>query len=190
MMGDHISEACMVNSGVDVEPAVASQVVRGLALRSWLAVELHDAPRPMSVAALVDRLGDHGLTVEGRASKTISDALRWEVRRGRVHKLARGIYAAGRLARVTLHRMRQRIRAALNSSTRPSNAPAPDPAVAIVALIWNAGVPPAYTAPAPASTYPGGEGQVGGRHPRWPSGPRLPTLIEGAWFGALVVHGI
>ena len=45
----------------------------------------------------------------GRASKEISDALRWEVARGRAVRLGRGRYAAGRVADVTKHRMRRRI---------------------------------------------------------------------------------
>ena len=45
----------------------------------------------------------------GRPSKEISDALRWEVARGRAVRLGRGRYAAGRVADVTRHRMRRRI---------------------------------------------------------------------------------
>jgi hypothetical protein len=91
---------------------MSGPTLRGLPLRSWLAVELHDSPGPVSVAELTERMHQRGLQLEGRPSKTISDALRWEVRRGRIQRLARGLYTAGRLARTTLHRMRQRIHAA------------------------------------------------------------------------------
>ena len=50
-----------------------------------------------------------GLRVDGHASQTISDTLRWEVLRGRAIRLGWGRYALGRLARSTKHRMRQRL---------------------------------------------------------------------------------
>jgi hypothetical protein len=79
--------------------------LRGINLRSWLVLELADSPGSVSVAELVDRVDASGMTVAGRTSKVISDALRWEVRRGRVARLERGRYAIGRLARSTKHRM-------------------------------------------------------------------------------------
>ena len=61
------------------------------------------------------------MRVDGRAGKTISDAIRWEVRRGRAVRLERGRYAVGRLARSTKHRMQRRLQACRtrsNSSAR------------------------------------------------------------------------
>ena len=46
----------------------------------------------MTVADMITVLDRHGYQLAGRASKVISDALRWEVRRGRVQRTARGQY--------------------------------------------------------------------------------------------------
>ncbi len=66
---------------------------------------------PLDIGALVRVLADDGFTVSGRPSKTVSDALRWEVRRGRIVRLARGRYAPGRMPRGTAHRIRRRVEA-------------------------------------------------------------------------------
>jgi hypothetical protein len=81
----------------------------GINLRSWAVLQLADDGGVLDIAELVDRVERAGFTVEGRPSKTISDALRWEVARRRVVRLARGRYAVGRLAKVTKHRMRRRL---------------------------------------------------------------------------------
>jgi hypothetical protein len=125
--------------------------VRGLDLRSWLAVELHASVGAVSVAELVDRLHTQGLDVDGRASKAISDALRWEVRRRRVRKLARGLYAAGPLARTTLFRMRRRITAALNRARHAGRSLL----AAIVAPTRNNNTRPWSLAAVRAVNYPG-----------------------------------
>ncbi|MCW2687138.1 MAG: hypothetical protein JWR37_2028 [Mycobacterium sp.] len=39
---------------------------------------------PATVASLVEMLGADGFEVGGRASKSVSDPLRWEIGRGRV----------------------------------------------------------------------------------------------------------
>ena len=82
--------------------------LRGINLRSWIILQL-PATGTITVAQLVERLHHSGLTVTDRASKAISDALRWETRRGRAVRLERGRYALGRLARTTRHRMRRRL---------------------------------------------------------------------------------
>jgi len=77
----------------------------GRALRFVLVAELMKRPE-MTVAemtAVVDRYG-HQLT--GRASKVVSDALRWEVRRGRVVRLGRGLYRYCRAPASTARRIR------------------------------------------------------------------------------------
>jgi hypothetical protein len=66
-------------------------VVWGRGLR-FLLVDALMARPSMSVAELATVLADHGYHVAGRPSKVISDALRWEVRRGRVERLGRGVY--------------------------------------------------------------------------------------------------
>ncbi len=80
--------------------------LRGRALRFVLIDELLRR-RDMTVAEMVAVLvGQYGFDLGGRASKIISDALRWEVRRGRVVRLARGRYRFGRATRSTVRRVR------------------------------------------------------------------------------------
>lgn len=95
--------------------------LRGINLRSWLVLELADTNGPVTVAELIGRVRMSGLRVEGRASKTISDALRWEVLRGRAVRLARGRYSIGRLARSTRHRMQHRLQACQARTAAPSS---------------------------------------------------------------------
>jgi hypothetical protein len=82
----------------------------GLSLRYALVVRLVDARRVLTTRDLVAALEAEGFEIEGRASKTVSDALRWEVRRGRAVRVARGHYAAGAVSRQTVWRMRRRLR--------------------------------------------------------------------------------
>ena len=65
--------------------------LRGRALRFVLVNELL-AHSSMTVADMVACLHGYGYDLGGRASKVISDALRWELRRGRVRKTSRGVY--------------------------------------------------------------------------------------------------
>ena len=53
--------------------------LRGINLRSFLVLQLADAHGSLTIAELVDRAAASGMRVDGRTSKTISDALRWEV---------------------------------------------------------------------------------------------------------------
>src|ERR1700722_18264226 len=62
-----------------------------------------------SIADLVEALASHGFDVDDPAGKSISDALRWERRRGRVSRLAWGVYGPGHLPRGTEHRIHQRV---------------------------------------------------------------------------------
>lgn len=82
--------------------------VNGLDLRyllSWLLADSGSA----TVPELVDRLAMYGFGVGGRPSKTVSDALRWEVRHGRVLQHGRGRYGPGPTPRATEYRIHQRI---------------------------------------------------------------------------------
>ncbi len=80
--------------------------LRGRALRFVLIDEMLRR-RDMTVAEMVAVLvGEYGFDLGGRASKVISDALRWEVRRGRVVRLARGQYRFNRATRSTVRRVR------------------------------------------------------------------------------------
>ncbi len=80
--------------------------LRGRALRFVLLDELMQREDGMTVAEMVDTLLlRHGFDLGGRASKIISDALRWETRRGRVVRLGRGRYRFVRAARSTTRRI-------------------------------------------------------------------------------------
>ncbi|RAV09321.1 hypothetical protein DQP55_17585 [Mycolicibacterium sp. GF69] len=66
---------------------------------------------PATVDELVDALTYHGFRTVGRASKSVSDALRWERARGRVIRFRRGRYRPGSMPRATEHRIFKRVRA-------------------------------------------------------------------------------
>ena len=85
---------------VDPEP------LRGRGLRFVLVNELMKRPS-MTVAEMVTTMARYGYDLGGRASKVISDALRWERRRGRVARLARGVYAYHRAPATTARRIKR-----------------------------------------------------------------------------------
>lgn len=79
--------------------------LRGRALRFVLVDELMKRDE-MTVAEMVTVLVHrHGFDLGGRASKIISDALRWETRRGRVVRVGRGRYRFSHAARSTTRRI-------------------------------------------------------------------------------------
>jgi hypothetical protein len=82
--------------------------VRGIELRYLLTTHLFDHG-PATVAELVDALASQGFDIGGRASKSVSDALRWEIGRGRVHRLRRGRYGPAWMPRATEYRIHQRV---------------------------------------------------------------------------------
>ncbi|HZQ31717.1 MAG TPA: hypothetical protein VFB19_08280 [Mycobacterium sp.] len=86
---------------------MTKRLLRGTELRYVLTHHLY-LHGPATVSELVDMLAWHGFETRGRASKAISDALRWEVRRGRVGKGRRGRYGPGWMPRSTEHRIRSR----------------------------------------------------------------------------------
>lgn len=79
----------------------------GRELRYRLSVMLRDAHRPMKVHEMIVTLRSGGLGVRGRSSKAISDALRWEIRRGRVVRVGRATYVTGRIPPSTLRWIRR-----------------------------------------------------------------------------------
>jgi hypothetical protein len=82
--------------------------LRGIELRYVLTwhLALH---RPATIPELIDALDWHGFCVSGRTSKAISDALRWEMGRGRVRRIGRGRYGPSDMPRGTEYRIRQRV---------------------------------------------------------------------------------
>ena len=86
-------------------PAPTTPPLRGRALRFVLLDELMHREE-MTVAELVTALVHRtGFDLGGRASKIISDALRWETRRGRVIRVARSRYRFSHTARSTARRI-------------------------------------------------------------------------------------
>ncbi len=69
----------------------STEALWGRGLRYLMLDELRRRPS-MTVAELVAIIGGYGFTLNGRPSKVVSDTLRWEVRAGRVERLARGVY--------------------------------------------------------------------------------------------------
>lgn len=94
-----------------------SLCLRGTELRyvlTWHLV-LHG---PATINDLAEALDYHGFCVKGRTSKAISDALRWEIGRGRVYRIGRGKYRSADIPRGTENRIHQRV-LALREAARP-----------------------------------------------------------------------
>lgn len=110
--------------------------LRGRALRFVLVDELM-RHQEMTVAQLVTALVHRaGFDLGGRASKIISDALRWETRRGRVTRVGRGRYRFSHAARSTTRRigiLATRSRAWVVAIMRRST-PMPPPLAGVTAL--------------------------------------------------------
>ncbi len=101
-----VSEAGRTVGAMDDEAdAGRINVLRGRGLR-FILVDQIRSRRTMTVAEMVGVLSDYGYRLPGRASKVISDALRWELARGRVVRVARGVYAYGRAPQTTARRIR------------------------------------------------------------------------------------
>lgn len=62
----------------------------------------------MTIAALVAAVDARGFRIQGRAGKVVSDQLRYELARGRVRGVGRGVYAAGAVTRQGRWRMQRR----------------------------------------------------------------------------------
>jgi hypothetical protein len=62
--------------------------LQGIELRYVLALHLA-VHGPATITELIEALSWHGFCVRGRPSKAVSDALRWEIGRGRARRLHR-----------------------------------------------------------------------------------------------------
>jgi hypothetical protein len=100
-----VVEVVEVDETLGVDVGVQGEVLRGRGLRFVLVDELM-AKTSMTVTEMVATLARQGYDLGGRASKVISDALRWEVRRGRVIRLGRGLYRYGAAPASTARRIR------------------------------------------------------------------------------------
>lgn len=79
----------------------------GRELRYRLTLLLRGARRPMTVRELLAAFDGTGLAIGGRPSKTVSDALRWEIRRGRVRRTARSTYVTDHIPPSTVRFIRR-----------------------------------------------------------------------------------
>ena len=84
--------------------------LRGIELRYMLAFHLANQG-PATVGELIDAVKHQGFSFRGRPSKAVSDALRWEIERGRVHRLGRSRYGPAYIPRSTEYRIHQRVMA-------------------------------------------------------------------------------
>jgi hypothetical protein len=84
------------------------KTLRGIELRYVLTMHLFKQGRS-TISELRDALARHGFDVARPAPKSVSDALRWERRRGRVRRLGRGLYGPGQMPRGTEHRIHYRV---------------------------------------------------------------------------------
>ena len=87
--------------------------IAGRPLRYLLTVVLAEARRPLSIDELVEAVRRSDLEVAGRPSKTVSDALRWKQRKGRVRRTGHGSYAIGSMPDSTLRWIRMQVRRSL-----------------------------------------------------------------------------
>ncbi len=92
--------------------------LRGVDLRYVLTYDLF-RHGPATVKELIDMLAWDGFETRGRPSKAISDALRWEMGRGRVCRRGRGLYAPVWMPRGTEYRIHSRV-LALRAEAQPA----------------------------------------------------------------------
>jgi hypothetical protein len=97
---------------------VAEICLRGIELRYALTLYIAQHGR-QTVSDLAGALAHQGFSVAGRPSKAISDALRWEVARGRVIRRGRGLYGSGAMPRSTEYRIHQRVLALRQQAKGP-----------------------------------------------------------------------
>ena len=103
--------------------------ITGRGLRMILVNEMM-VRHEITVAEMVDVVSTMGFHLPGRASKVISDALRWEVRAGRVQRVRRGVYrfvsapkSRIRRTKILAARSRAWIVATTRNTTLPSTPP-------------------------------------------------------------------
>jgi hypothetical protein len=101
----------------EVHATVRRMELQGIELRYALTMYLLQHG-PTTVSELIEAMEWQGFTIGGRASKQISDALRWERRRGRVRRLARGLYGPGYVPRATEYRIYNRVMA-MRAAAKP-----------------------------------------------------------------------
>jgi hypothetical protein len=92
-----------------MDPHDGGVPITGVDLRYVVTWHLLEKGSVVSVGELVASIAGDGFAVAGRAGKTVSDALRWEVASGRVVRVGRARYAPGAMPRQTKSRIRSRV---------------------------------------------------------------------------------
>jgi hypothetical protein len=92
-IGSHRIKRVPLPLDIDAIPE-GTRPIGGAALREAIAAVVQRADHPLRVNEIHRMLLAWGLNPKGRPSKAISDALRAEVRAGRVLRLLRGLYGA------------------------------------------------------------------------------------------------
>jgi len=85
-----------------------ARLLRGTDLR-YVLTRLLQVLGPLTVTELCAELENWGFAVEGRPTKVVSDALRWEMRRDRVRRRGHGLYGAGSAPGGTAYRIIDRV---------------------------------------------------------------------------------
>jgi hypothetical protein len=103
--------------------------IGGIELRhSVLVVLARRFGLPRSVDQILEDLEAYGFRPDSdRPGKALADAVRWEIRRGRIERVGWGVYRLGHAPESTMRRARQRMQAALESG-RQSQARSHDDA--------------------------------------------------------------
>lgn len=83
------------------------RLLRGTELRYVLTMNLRLLGKS-TIPDMIDTLDFQGFGVPGHASKVVSDALRWEIRKDRVRRLRWGFYGPGQMPRSTEHYINNR----------------------------------------------------------------------------------
>ncbi len=114
------------NRRVDDNVYVSGQdePISGRPLRFLLVDILASSRETLTIDELVEELTQLDAPLAGRASKVVSDALRWEVRNGRVERCGRGVYrfsGAPASTRVRISRRANSIRKHLNDRAVPTD---------------------------------------------------------------------
>lgn len=78
-------------------------------LRYLLVFEIYHHEEIVSVDELIESLEFRGFAIKGRPSKTVSDALRTDIKLGRVYRRGRGRYGPGEMPRATEYRIHRRV---------------------------------------------------------------------------------
>lgn len=91
-----------------MDPTYTERLLSGLLLRYFLTTILMEFG-PRTVDELVAAVEREGFVLAGRPSKTVSDALRWEIAHGRVVRLRRATYGLGTIPRQTRSRITKRV---------------------------------------------------------------------------------